>query len=122
LSIQFCPLIPAQVRAAGALLNWSQETLRQKAKVALSSAIWDGVPFDVEWHGKRVAVFVHKDDIADLGRLHGDASDAEHLRVLEEHMERVLTGLRMALQDGVKPRPDGRLPLPSKYIIQGLED
>jgi hypothetical protein len=45
------------------------------------------------------------------------ARQKEYLRVLEDNMGRILGGLRKALLDGVIPRPDGRLRLPSKYIF-----
>ena len=172
-------LVPAQVRAARALLNWSQDNLRKKAGVALSSVrdfenekrpdetqvagamlrtleeagvtfvpgdeqegpgvrlvgdrphlvrrpmvvtMWDGVPFDVEWRGKRLTVFISTENIEDLGELSGDARQKEYLRVLEDNMGRILGGLRKALLDGVTPRPDGRLRLPSKYIFPDQQD
>ena len=165
-------IIPAQIRAARALLGLSQENLATKAGVGLSTvrdveserrpldtvaaseicrtlendgvifvsgtptegpgvryvagrphvikppttmSMWDGLPFVVEWQGKPITVFVHRDTLDDLGRFSGNQSNAEYLAVYEKFRGKILDGVAKAL-DGGCANDRGRLHLKWEHI------
>jgi hypothetical protein len=150
-------VIPAQIRAARALLEWSQEKLASEAAVGLSTVrdvesqrrqletaaateirralenagvifvsgtstegpgvrfvagrphvikppttmtMWDGLPFVVEWQGKPITVFVHRETLDDLGELRNAQTNAAYLEVYEKFRGIILDGVAKALAAG----------------------
>jgi hypothetical protein len=149
-------IVPAQVRAARAMLGWSQELLAQEAEVGLSTVRdfesekraadtgavanmrralrnggvvftsggpgegpgvrlvadrpnmirrpttmqkWEGMPFEVEWQGKAVKVFVAFEVIDDLGRHTGNTPDDAYLKTFERHQGQILDAAAIAIRD-----------------------
>lgn len=165
-------VIPAQIRAGRAFLDWSQEELAKAAEVGLSSvrdtesqkrsadsvvanAIrqalenagiifvhgdenggpgvrlaanrpnvirrptvvtkWDGVPFDIEWQGKPVTVFVSNEVLEDLERL-TNPSDEQLLRSFDRHSGRILDAVVRAIAEPGNLDERGRLRIRSKDL------
>ena len=147
---------PAQIRAARAMLDWSQDQLANEAGVAISSVrdvegskrdpeaqtiasirralgnagivfltgnakegfgvrvngnrphilrrptvmtMWEGMPFNVEWQGKDVSVFISREALDDLGALRGKASVESYIGVFDKHIGTILDGVAKAIAD-----------------------
>ena len=166
-------LVPAQIRAARALLGLSQEQLANSADIAVSSVrdiesnrrapeaqtiasirrtlenkgvvfipgtetegfgvrlvgdrpsllrrpsvvtMWDGIPFEIEWRGKRISVYISQQAVDDLGGLTERVKDEIYLGIVENHLGEILDGVRRALLAGELPDRRGHLRLTSKYL------
>ena len=158
-------VIPAQIRAGRAFLDWSQDQLATAAGVGLSSvrdienqkrssessaanAIrqalenagiiflpgdetggpgvrlaanqpnlirrptvvmkWEGVPFEVEWKGKNVTVFISYEALEDLGEFTA-TSDDEILRSFDKNKVRILGAVARLITDESNFDKRGRL-------------
>jgi transcriptional regulator with XRE-family HTH domain len=167
------PIVPAQIRAARALLDWSQDQLAKAAEIAVSSVrdvegsrrpadaqtvtsirhacenegvvflpgnekegfgvrtvanrphllrrptvmtMWDGMPFDVEWQGKEVSVFVSREALDDLGRLTDKPELDEYLAVFEKFHGAILEGMKKAIADPANFDRRGHLHVRSRDI------
>ena len=145
---------PAQIRAARALLDWSQDELARAAGIAVSSVrdvegskrdpeaqtitsirralisagvifisgnadegfgvrlvgdrphllrrptvmtMWDGMPFNVEWQGRDVTVFISREALDDLGGLRGQQGVEKYIEVFDKNRGVILGGVRNAI-------------------------
>lgn len=145
--------IPAQIRAARALLGWSQEELASEAEVSVNSVrdiegqkrpadtsaatsirialdnegiifvsgdqnggpgvrlganrpniisppttmtFWEGMPFSVEFRGKRIDVFVLRNALEDLAGFRKRQPDKAYLEVFKKYKGRILDGVAQA--------------------------
>lgn len=164
-------LIPAQIRAGRALLDWSQQQLAEAAKVGLSTlreleaqkrpgdtnaaadirralenegviflpsgvdggpgvriadnrptllrrptvvTQWEGVPFDVEWQGRSLTVFVSTEALEDLGELTGKLNDEDLLESFERNRGKILEAVAYAVRDPENFDRHGRLHVRTK--------
>lgn len=167
-------VVPAQIRAGRALLDWSQEQLATAAEVGLSTVRdlesqkrpaetaaaaavrralenervifiegsaetgpgvcladnrpnmvrrptvvtqWDGVPFDIEWQGKPMTVFVSREVLEDLERLTGTPSDDALLHAFEKNRGRILDAVANAIIDPGNFDKQGRLYIRGKDVF-----
>ncbi|MDP3659137.1 DUF1488 family protein [Phenylobacterium sp.] len=167
-------VVPAQIRAGRALLDWSQEQLATAAEVGLSTirdlesqkrpaetaaaaavrralenervifiegsaetgpgvcladnrpnmvrrptvvTQWDGVPFDIEWQGKPMTVFVSREVLEDLEQLTGTPSDEALLRAFEKNRGRILDAVTNAIIDPGNFDKQGRLYVRGKDVF-----
>lgn len=166
-------ITPAQIRAARALLDWSQERLAQAAGVAISSVrdvesskrdpeaqtissmrralnnegivflsgnanegigvrmvgdrphllrrptaltMWDGMPFNVEWQGRDVTVFISREALDELGGLRGHPSVEKYIEVFDKRRGEILDGVRKAIADPSNFDRQGQLHVRSRDI------
>lgn len=159
-------VIPPQVRAARALLDWSQKQLAERARVAVTTVrdmeegkradtaaagevlealrnegiefvpsnenggpgvrlaadrgpnlvrrptvmtMWEGMPLDVEYRGKRFNAFVAREVLEDLDEVPGDANptDGEYLQIFGRHEKSILGGVKIAFERGAAWSRDG---------------
>lgn len=167
-------IIPAQIRAARVLLDWSQDQLATAAGVGLGSVRdtesqkrpadsaaantmrqalenagvifvagsaeagpgvrlvanrpnlirrptvvtkWDGVPFEIEWQGQPVTVFVSWEVLEDLAHL-TNPSDAQLLQSFETHRGRILDAVVTAAEDPANFDRQGHLHIRGKDIFK----
>jgi transcriptional regulator with XRE-family HTH domain len=160
-------VIPPQVRAARALLDWSQKHLAERAGVAVTTVrdmeegkradtaaagevlealrnegiefvsgnenggpgvrlatdrgpnlvrrptvmtMWEGMPLDVEYRGKRFNAFVAREVLEDLGEILADAepTDEDYLQIYGRHERTILQGVKTAFERGAAWSRDGR--------------
>lgn len=97
----------------GVRLNADRPNLIRRPTVVTK---FDGIPFEAEWRGKRLSVFVSREAIEDLGRLRDEDDDRAYLEVWERNKGRILDGLRKALLAGEQPDRHGHLRLTGQYI------
>lgn len=166
-------IVPAQIRAARALLDMSQEELATAAGVAISSVrdvegskraadaqtvrsisrtlenkgveflpggkgegfgvrieadrphllrrpsvitMWDGMPFNVEWQGKDLYVFISYEAMSDLGELSGKKDLETYLAVFEKHRAAILRGVKNAVANPENFDRQGHLHIRSRDI------
>jgi uncharacterized protein (DUF433 family)/transcriptional regulator with XRE-family HTH domain len=160
-------VIPPQVRAARALLDWSQKQLAERAGVAVTTVrdmeegkradtaasgeviealrnegiefvpgnesggpgvrlasdrgpnlvrrpsvmtMWEGMPLDVEYQGKRFNAFVAREVLEDLGQIRADAkpTDGDYLQIFARNEKTILEGVKIAFERGAAWSRDGR--------------
>lgn len=151
-------ITPGQVRAARALLEFSQEQLAKLAGVGINSvrdiesqrrpaeagtlksisralnsagvrfvpgddqggpgvrlvadrpsiirrptvmSMWDGMPVDIEFRGRKLTGFLRRDDLDDMGRVPGGAkmTDADYVAIVEKNLGDILDALAKAAAD-----------------------
>ncbi len=59
--------------------------------------MWDGMPFNVEWQGKDVSMFISREALDDLGELTGKAPVETYLAVFDKHIGIILDGVGRAI-------------------------
>jgi transcriptional regulator with XRE-family HTH domain len=165
--------IPAQIRAARSLVNWTQEDLAKAAGVALTSVrdieaerraaesgtvnsvrralenkgvefvsgtpdygpgvrlvgnrpnvirrptvitIWEGMPIEVEFKGRRFHAFISYEVLEDLGELTGKKADEVYFRIFEDRRASILDGIKRAFDHEENWDKQGRLHVRGKDI------
>ena len=69
---------------------------------------WEGVPFEVEWKGKNVTVFISYEALEDLGEFTA-TSDDEILRSFDKNKVRILGAVARLITDESNFDKRGRL-------------
>jgi uncharacterized protein (DUF433 family) len=72
--------------------------------------LWEGMPLDVEYRGRRFNAFVAREVLEDLGRVPADTklSDEEYLQIFNRHVSSILEGVKIAFERGAAWSRDGR--------------
>jgi DNA-binding XRE family transcriptional regulator len=70
---------------------------------------WEGLPFNVEWRGKSVTVFVSQEVLDDLGRLTGRQPENVYIAVFDKHRGTILDGVARAIENPDNYDASGRL-------------
>jgi len=160
-------VIPPQVRAARALLDWTQSKLAERAGVAVTTVrdmeegkradtaaagnviqtlenegvefvagnektgpgvrlaiaqgpnvvrrpnamtMWEGVPVDMEYQGKRFTAFIAREVLEDLSKTPGDVklTDAQYLAIFNTYERKIVEAVKIAFERGASWSRDGR--------------
>ena len=70
---------------------------------------WEGLPFNIEWRGKNVTVFVSQEVLDDLGGLTGRQPEKVYLEIFEKHRGTILDGVARAIEKPENYDSSGRL-------------
>ena len=59
--------------------------------------MWEGMPFNVEWQGRDVTVFISREALDDLGRLSGQTKLETYIAVFDKHEGMILDAVKKAI-------------------------
>lgn len=94
----------------GVRLNANRPNLIRRPTVVTK---WDGLPFEIEWQGRLVTVFVSTEVLEDLERLTNPTNE-QLLQSFDAHVDRILDAARVASKNDTNFDGQRRLHLRSK--------
>lgn len=64
-------------------------------------SMWDGMPVDIEFRGRKLTAFLRRSDLDDMGRVPGDKqlSDADYVAIFERNIGDILDAITKAAAD-----------------------
>ncbi len=73
--------------------------------------MWEGMPFNVEWQGQDVSVFISREALDDLGGLTGQRAVEQYIEVFDKYRGTILDGVSKAIVDPANFARQGHLHL-----------
>jgi len=63
--------------------------------------MWDGMPVEIEFRGRKLTAFLRRNDLDDMGRVPGnkDMSDADYVEIFESNIGDILDAIGKAAAD-----------------------